>query len=213
MESIAPSDELDKLKEKLEKEKARKQKIIDLLISDRIGEEAYENRMAITEGKISNLKNKIDRFELRKSEISTRTRGLRELKRKIDNGEMLTGFDVATYEALVKYTIVGGVDESGKDDPHKIIFVINDGDKLIPTGKDYKPQKSRDAAIRFKEQRTDDAFVEILRFRFYEDHVDFSKSGDSLKKNLLNSTRVSMVIPVVTDAAEGTGKVPAASDN
>ena len=81
------------------------------------------------------------------------------------------------------------------------------------TGKDYKPQKSRDAAIRFKEQRTDDAFVEILRFRFYEDHVDFSKSGDSLKKNLLNSTRVSMVIPVVTDAAEGTGKVPAASDN
>lgn len=126
---------------------------------------------------------------------------------------MLTEFDVATYEALVKYIIVGGVDEHGKDDPHRIIFVINNGEKIVATGKDYKPQKSRVAAHRFKEQRTDDAFVEILRFRFYEDLVDFSKSGDALKKNLLNSTRVSMVIPVITDAAEGTDKVPAASKN
>ena len=213
MESIAPSDELDRLKEKLEKEKERKQKIIDLLISERIGEEAYENRIAITEGKITNLKNKIDRFELRQSEISTRTRSLRELKRKIDNGEMLTGFDVATYEALVKYIIVGGENEYGEDDPHKIIFVINNGEKLIATGKDYKPQKSRDAALRFQKQRMDDAFVEILSFSFYADHVDFGKSGDGLKKNLLNSTRVSMVIPVITDAADGTDKVPAASKN
>lgn len=211
MESIAPSDELDKLKEKLKKEKERKQKIIDLLISDRIGEEAYENRMAITEGKISNLKNKIDRFELRKSEISTRTRGLRELKRKIDNSEMLTGFDVATYEALVKYIIIGGEDEDGVDDPHRIIFVIKNGEQLVATGKDYKPQKSRETAARFQSERSDEAFVEILRFRFYEDFVDFSKSGDTLKKNLINSTRVSMVIPIMADAAYGTCEVPAAA--
>jgi hypothetical protein len=211
MEGLAPSDELDKLKEKLEKEKERKQKIIDLLISERIGEEAYENRMAITEGKIINLKNKIDRFELRQSEISTRTRGLRELKRKIDNSEMLTGFDVATFEALVKYIIIGGEDEYGEDDPHRIIFVISNGEKLVATGKDYKQQKSRETAERFQRERSDDAFVEVLSFNYYADHVDFERVEDGLKKNLRNSSRVSMVIPVIADAAAGALPVPAAS--
>jgi hypothetical protein len=169
--------------------------------------------MAIVEGKIINLKNKIDRFELRQSEISTRTRGLRELKRKIDNSEMLTGFDVATFETLVKYIIIGGEDEYGEDDPHRIIFVISNGEKLVATGKDYKPHKSREIAERFQHERSDEAFVEVLSFNYYADHVDFDRLGDGLKKNLLNSTRVSMVIPVITDAADGTGKVPAASKN
>jgi hypothetical protein len=211
MEGLAPSDELDKLKEKLEKEKERKQKIIDLLISERIGEEAYENRMAITEGKIINLKNKIDRFELRQSEISTRTRGLRELKRKIDNSEMLTGFDVATFEALVKYIIIGGEDEYGEDDPHRIIFVISNGEKLVATGKDYKQQKSRETAEIFRRERSDEAFVEVLSFNYYADHVDFDRLGDGMKKNLRNSSRVSMVIPVIADAVAGALQVPAAA--
>ena len=211
MEGLAPSDELDKLKEKLEKEKERKQKIIDLLISERIGEEAYENRMAITEGKIINLKNKIDRFELRQSEISTRTRGLRELKRKIDNSEMLTGFDVATFETLVKYIIIGGEDEYGEDDPHRIIFVISNGEKLVATGKDYKQQKSRETAEMFWRERSDDAFVEVLSFNYYADHVDFERVEDGLKKNLRNSSRVSMVIPVIADAVAGALQVPAAA--
>ena len=167
--------------------------------------------MAITEGKIINLKNKIDRFELRQSEISTRTRGLRELKRKIDNSEMLTGFDVATFETLVKYIIIGGEDEYGEDDPHRIIFVISNGEKLVATGKDYKQQKSRETAEMFWRERSDDAFVEVLSFNYYADHVDFERVEDGLKKNLRNSSRVSMVIPVIADAVAGALQVPAAA--
>jgi hypothetical protein len=53
--------------------------------------------------------------------------------------------------------------------------------------------------------------VEVLSFNYYADHVDFDRLEDGLKKNLRNSTRVSMVIPVIADAAHGTCEVPAAS--
>ena len=124
---------------------------------------------------------------------------------------MLTGFDVATFETLVKYIIIGGEDEYGEDDPHRIIFVISNGEKIVTTGKDYKQQKSRETAETFRRERSDEAFVEVLSFNYYADHVDFDRLEDGLKKNLRNSTRVSMVNPVIADAAEGTGKVPAAA--
>ena len=127
------------------------------------------------------------------------------------SSEMLTGFDVATFETLVKYIIIGGEDEYGEDDPHRIIFDISNGEKLVATGKDYKQQKSREAAEVFQRERSDDAFVEVLSFNYYADHVDFERVEDGLKKNLRNSSRVSMVIPVIADAAAGTGKLPAAA--
>ena len=99
----------------------------------------------------------------------------------------------------------------GEDDPHRIIFVIKNGERLVPTGKDYKPQKSRETAERFQHERSDEAFVEVLSFNYYADHVDFERVEDGLKKNLRNSSRVSMVIPVIADVVAGALQVPAAA--
>jgi len=74
-----------------------------------------------------------------------------------------------------------------------------------------RKQKSRETAERFQHERSDEAFVEVLSFNYYADHVDFDRIKDGLKKNLRNSSRVSMVIPVIADAAAGALPVPAAS--
>ena len=63
----------------------------------------------------------------------------------------------------------------------------------------------------FWRERSDDAFVEVLSFNYYADHVDFERVEDGLKKNLRNSSRVSMVIPVIADAVAGALQVPAAA--
>lgn len=196
MDPTVPEEEIKAIRVKLAKESEKRQKLMGLLISDKIDEKAYGDRVALIDGKIVSLKNRISHCEEKALEIDKRRRGLTALKNLVDKGEIITQFDPLAFEELVQNMIIGGYDEAGNVDPFRIMIVLKSGEKHLLTGRNYVPQRKNAAARNYPLDYTDNGFIEIFNFTYYGQYFEFEKSSMGMRKIPRGSVPVKVVIPI-----------------
>lgn len=118
------SDRLKRVDKSLATVEAKRKKLTDMLLDDKISKEAYDERFDEFTRKISQAKQEqqiLIENEAAKKDVGKR---MKEIRARIFEVKVMDRFDRAVFESIVKKVIIGEVGEDGKSDPYKITFVL-----------------------------------------------------------------------------------------
>lgn len=135
VESIANSDEdmtrFNKESKHLEKLEYQRRKLTDMLLDDVINKEAYDIKYEDLSKKIMRSK---EAMEILKTNIGCKgniNERMTEIRKSLQNGDILEEFDRVVFENIVEKVIVGEINDDGTIDPYKLTFVMKGGGKSI----------------------------------------------------------------------------------
>ena len=118
------SKELEKLNKEYKEVKAKKNKLLDLLLEDRIAQEDYEEKVDKCNTRLETLENKIEQLNLLSEDRESIEDGLKKIKEILSTKDIMEEFDQEVFNALIDYVIVGGYDENGVKDQYLIRFIL-----------------------------------------------------------------------------------------
>jgi DNA invertase Pin-like site-specific DNA recombinase len=124
LSSTDNSDRLKRVDKSLATVEAKRKKLTDMLLDDKISKEAYDERFDEFTRKISQTKQEqqiLIENEAAKKDVGKR---MKEIRARISEVKVMDKFDRAVFESIVKKVIIGEVGEDGKSDPYKITFVL-----------------------------------------------------------------------------------------
>ena len=124
LSSTDNSDRLKRVDKSLATVEAKRKKLTDMLLDDKISKEAYDERFDEFTRKISQTKQEqqiLIENEAAKKDVGKR---MKEIRARISDVKVMDRFDRAVFESIVKKVIIGEVGEDGKSDPYKITFVL-----------------------------------------------------------------------------------------
>ncbi len=124
LSSTDNSDRLKRVDKSLATVEAKRKKLTDMLLDDKISKEAYDERFDEFTRKISQTKQEqqiLIENEAAKKDVGKR---MKEIRARISEVKVMDRFDRAVFESIVKKVIIGEVGEDGKSDPYKITFVL-----------------------------------------------------------------------------------------
>ena len=124
LSSTDNSDRLKRVEKSLATVEAKRKKLTDMLLDDKISKEAYDERFDEFTRKISQTKQEqqiLIENEAAKKDVGKR---MKEIRARISGVKVMDRFDRAVFESIVKKVIIGEVGEDGKSDPYKITFVL-----------------------------------------------------------------------------------------
>ncbi len=124
LSSTDNSDRLKRVDKSLATVEAKRKKLTDMLLDDKISKEAYDERFDEFTRKISQTKQEqqiLIENEAAKKDVGKR---MKEIRARISEVKIMDRFDRAVFESIVKKVIIGEVGEDGKSDPYKITFVL-----------------------------------------------------------------------------------------
>ena len=79
---------------------------------------------------------------------STMKRRISELRKTLEQNEVLDTFDRYVFESIVEKVIVGGYDEDGNKDPSMLTFIYKTGFKNSVDGSNFKPPRKNSKAAK-----------------------------------------------------------------
>ena len=191
------AEHLAGLKDKLDKQTAKRQKLVDLLISEAISNEEFDSKVSVIDGRIAVLSGKLCHFEEVGRRNAERSKSLDKLSAKLGKGCELDKFDPDVFEAAVENIVVGGFDEDGNADPYNLIFVLRCGEKHLLTGRAYKPQRRNAVARLYPEEFRERDLYEIINFKYFCQHFEFRKGNYGMEKRLRDGVNVRISVPAV----------------
>lgn len=144
---IINSDDTERLKKAenaLYKMEHRRKKLTDMLLDDTISKEAYDEKYEDFTAKIQKLKSDLKTLKDNVKEQKNVGKRMEELRRALQNEEILDEFDRLVFESIVDKVIVGERNKDGSVDPYKLIFVLKgNGNRVIENARErYKKTTS-----------------------------------------------------------------------
>ena len=126
-ESLNSDDCVNKLKridKSLAKQEDKRNKLTDMMLDDKINEEAYNKKYEELSYNISKLKN--EKRMLTDNNLNQKTIKNRmcEIRNNIKDAKVFDEFDRVVFESIVKKVIVGTVLDDGTIEPYKLTFVL-----------------------------------------------------------------------------------------
>lgn len=99
-------------------------------------------------------------------------------------------FDEKVFESIVSKIVIGGTDNKGFSDPHRITFYFKTG---IPMNVEDKEGAIAEAKKELRMKNSNDDVFEILRFKHYYEFFEFVCDEEgSRQKNLVKQVNVSV---------------------
>ena len=113
--------------------KARRMKLIDLFLDDKIEEEAYYDKMARFDKKIDGLEKEREIYIAKTKAQENVGERMKDIRRQVKGMTGLKIFDRVVFESIVKKVILGEEYSDGTVDPYKITFVLKGiGHQSVP---------------------------------------------------------------------------------
>lgn len=103
---------------------AKKDKLLDFLIEDKITQKTYEEKIEKFERKLEIIEHRQEQLNLLKEDKESIKDGLKKIQNILKTNDVLKEFDQEVFDALIDYIIVGGYDENGVMNPFIIRFVL-----------------------------------------------------------------------------------------
>ncbi|SCP99641.1 hypothetical protein [Anaerobium acetethylicum] len=103
---------------------AKRKKLTDMLLDDKILKEAYDERYDEYTQKINHIRQEQKILTSNvdaKKDIGKR---MKDLRSRISEVKVLDKFDRSVFESVVKKVLIGEINEDGISDPYKITFVL-----------------------------------------------------------------------------------------
>lgn len=147
IEDVLKDDtELKRVKQ-LEKDisslESKKSRLTDLLIDGKIEQEDYDEKKLSFQRKLHQLTEEKAYMEENIGQQKNISKRMEQLRKTLENEEVLGKFDRIVFESIVEKVIVGGYDESGNPTPYKLTFVLkcNQDLKVDDAKADYRSKQ------------------------------------------------------------------------
>lgn len=144
IEDVLKDDtELKRVKQ-LEKDIAsietKKSRLTDLLIDGKIEQEDYDEKKLSFQRKLHQMTEEKTYLEENIGQQKNISKRMEQLRKTLENEDILDEFDRIVFESIVEKVIVGGYDENGNPSPYKLTFVLkcNQNLKVDDAKADYK---------------------------------------------------------------------------
>jgi vacuolar-type H+-ATPase subunit I/STV1 len=125
--------ELKRVKQ-LEKEistiESKKSRLTDLLIDGKIEQEDYDEKKLAFQRKLHQLTEEKAYLEENIGQQKNISKRMAQLRKTLENEEILDEFDRIVFESIVEKVIVGGYDDDGNPTPYKLTFVLKCNQEL-----------------------------------------------------------------------------------
>ena len=103
---------------------AKKDKLLDFLIEDKITQKTYDEKIEKFERKLEIIEHRQEQLNLLKEDKESIKDGLKKIQNILETNDVLKEFDQEVFDALIDYIIVGGYNENGVMNPFIIRFVL-----------------------------------------------------------------------------------------
>ena len=103
---------------------AKRKKLTDMLLDDRILKETYDERYDEYTQKINHIRQEQKILTLNVDAKKDVGRRMKDLRARISEVNILDNFERTVFESIVKKVMVGEINEDGISDPYKITFVL-----------------------------------------------------------------------------------------
>ncbi len=118
------------LKEDIKKLKNNKNKLVDLLLEEKIDKDEYDRRFIEIESKETTLQNQLKEIE-ETSEVGNNLQTkLKKIKKVFENNQKMETFDADIFKEIVERVEIGGFDSDGNPKPHTINFILKSGTQV-----------------------------------------------------------------------------------
>jgi DNA invertase Pin-like site-specific DNA recombinase len=125
--------ELKRVKQ-LEKEistiESKKSRLTDLLIDGKIEQEDYDEKKLAFQRKLHQLTEEKAYLEENIGQQKNISKRMAQLRKTLENEEILDEFDRIVFESIVEKVVVGGYDDDGNPTPYKLTFVLKCNQEL-----------------------------------------------------------------------------------
>lgn len=126
-EVLKDDTELKRIKQ-IEKDissvESKKSRLTDLLIDGKIEQEDYEEKKLGFQRKLHSLEEEKAYLEENIGQQKNIGKRMSQLRKALEQEEILDEFDRIVFESIVEKVIVGGYDEDGNPTPYKLTFVL-----------------------------------------------------------------------------------------
>lgn len=128
IEDVLKDDtELKRVKQ-LEKDissiETKKSRLTDLLIDGKIEQEDYDEKKLSFQRKLHQMTEEKAYLEENIGQQKNISKRMDQLRKTLENKDILDEFDRIVFESIVEKVIVGGYDENGNPSPYKLTFVL-----------------------------------------------------------------------------------------
>ena len=128
IEDVLKDDtELKRVKQ-LEKDissiETKKSRLTDLLIDGKIEQEDYDEKKLSFQRKLHQMTEEKAYLEENIGQQKNISKRMEQLRKTLENEDILDEFDRIVFESIVEKVIVGGYDENGNPSPYKLTFVL-----------------------------------------------------------------------------------------
>ena len=128
IEDVLKDDtELKRVKQ-LEKDissiESKKRRLTDLLIDGKIEQEDYDEKKLSFQRKLHQMTEEKAYLEENIGQQKNISKRMDQLRKTLENEDILDEFDRIVFESIVEKVIVGGYDENGNPSPYKLTFVL-----------------------------------------------------------------------------------------
>lgn len=119
----------------------KRNNLVDMRLDEKIDEDTYELKYSELSLQIDELLKERTSLENSLDNEHSMKRRLADFKKTLQNNQVLDEFDRYVFESIVEKGIVGGVEEDGTIDPHKLVFVYKTGLTDKQDGSKFKPKR------------------------------------------------------------------------
>lgn len=127
--NIDTAKELKDIRKEIDSIEMKLQKLVDMLLDEKMDKDTYEMKYMQLSKKMEALKNNRMQMQLSLDGSNDLEKRIRTFKSIFDKKEPLVEFDRYVFESIVAQVIVGKVDEKGNKDPYHITFIFKTGFK------------------------------------------------------------------------------------
>ena len=103
---------------------AKKDKLLDFLIEDKITQNTYDEKLEKFERRLEIIEHRQEQLNLLTEDKESIEDGLEKIQSILETNDVLNEFDQEVFDALIDYIIVGGYDEDGNMNPFIIRFIL-----------------------------------------------------------------------------------------
>ena len=130
-----------KIQKKVSALDKKKNNLVDMRLDEKIDKETYELKYTEISLEIDELLKEKTSLENSLDNEHSMKRRLAEFRKTLQNNQVLDEFDRYVFESIVEKVIVGGIEEDGTVDPHKLVFIYKTGLTDNQDGSRFKPRR------------------------------------------------------------------------
>ena len=189
-----PLTMMEKVEENILTIRRKRDKLIDLLISETIDEESFEKKNKELDARIEKLKEKKAQLADKVTEKTKIELNVSKIKTELmlrETDSTKKEFDEDLFNALIDYGIIGGINENGEKEPYMIRFICKNG---LNHKSRYDITDDLIIANSNLSNTENSIYVPILDFSSNQHFYTFTKVNNRLRKTLIKKVRVRLEI-------------------